>query len=191
MISTSFIAPSASSAFACQLIEEQAPGVARATGELLAACLLPTTGNLEQARHEIEALQLARIRRFIDQQLGSHELSADDICRAMSLSRSHLYQLFKTHGGVRKYIQTRRLLRIHAALANPAETRSIMALAENFGFASHAHLSRAFRLHFGYSPSDLRHHPVEALHRRSDTLGPALHEHDGPGFDDWVRTLRV
>ena len=173
------------------LVTAQAPHVARATGELLAACLLPTAGNLDQARAEIEALQLSRIRDYIDRQLASPALSADDICTAVGLSRSNLYQLFKPHGGVRHYIQERRLLRVHAALADPLETRSIMALATDNGFSSHAHLSRAFRQRFGYSPSDVRQHPASALHRRSAMLDNVAHGHEAPGFDDWVRTLRT
>ncbi|HEX7030444.1 MAG TPA: helix-turn-helix domain-containing protein [Gammaproteobacteria bacterium] len=176
------------------LAETQAPYISRATCDLLAACLLPSLENRERARERVEALQLAKIRQFIDAELASPGLSADDVCRALRLSRSQLYQLFKPFGGVRKYIQARRLLRIHAALTDPRESRSIMALAERYGFSSHAHVTRAFRQHFGYCPSEARAHPVETLqrYRAGMTFEHAIAAgDDGPGFDDWVRTLRA
>ncbi|HEX6928273.1 MAG TPA: helix-turn-helix domain-containing protein [Gammaproteobacteria bacterium] len=174
------------------LAETQAPYVARATCDLLAACLLPSLENLERARERIDTLQLSKIRHFIEKGLASPGLSVESICQSLGISRSRLYELFTPSGGVRKYIQTRRLLRIHAALANPQETRSIMALADDYGFSSHAHASRAFREHFGYSPSEVRDHPAAVLERyRSMSAAHASAASEGPGFDDWVRSLRV
>ena len=64
-----------------------------------------------------------------------------------------------------------------------------MALAERYGFSSHAHLSRAFRLHFGYTPSDVRGDPAIVLKSRS--AGATVATQAGvPGFDDWIRSLR-
>lgn len=174
------------------LANEQAPHVARATCELMAACIRPSAENLERAQTPVEALLVARIRRFIDDRIGSPELTPDAICCALHLSRTRLYELFSSTGGVRKYIQSRRLQRMHAALSDPNERVSIMVLAERCGFGSHSHVSHAFREHFGYSPSDVRHNPATAMHRHAGSLFTSRpHAPDeGPGFDDWVRGLR-
>lgn len=170
----------------------QAPDVARATGHLVAACLRPGTGTVEQARMQLDDLLLARARRFVDAWIDAPprdgEISADDICRAIGTSRSRLYALFKPQGGVRRHVQGRRLARLHAALAHPGQQASIMVLAERHGFSSHAHLSRLFRRRYGYSPSDVRAHPATMLQARARAFPDVGNA--GPGFDDWIRSLR-
>lgn len=168
----------------------QAPYIARATGDLLAACLLPSAANLERAQTEIEPLLFQKARRYIDQRLGTPELSPQTICLGLGIPRTQLYELFKTSGGVQRYIQKRRLLRIHAALADPTEHRSIMALAETYGFSSHAHVSRSFKQHFGYSPSDVRHDPAILQSNITGMAAGKTGNDNAPGFDDWIRTLR-
>lgn len=175
------------------LAATQAPEVARATCHLVAACLHPTAGNAEQARAQLDGLLLARARRCIDARIDDPrggELDPGDLCRAIGVSRSRLYALFQPKGGVRRYVQARRLARVHAALADPAERRSIMVLADRFGFASHAHLSRLFRHHYGYRPSDVRARPAQVLQARA-SHGIAVDRRDEPGFDDWIRALRA
>lgn len=169
----------------------QTPDIVRATCHLVGACLRPTADGIARSREQIDALLVARIRREVDQGIradGGAGLTPEAIGRSVGLSRSRLYALMKPHGGVRRFVQARRLLHVHAALATPGEHGSVMALAERFGFSSHAHLSRAFRQHFGYSPSDVRGHPVAVLQARA-ALGGATGD-DAPGFDDWIRTLR-
>lgn len=169
----------------------QVAHVARATVDLLAASLLPSKANLERAQQQVQSLRLERVRRFIDSRLGSAALSPKSICRVLALSRSQLYALFETSGGVRAYIQKRRLLRIHAALADPVDARSIATLSAEYGFSSQAQLSRAFRQRFGYAPSDIRR---DANRRFSTAACPTrIHRHGNdnePGFDDWIRGLR-
>lgn len=179
-----------------ELEQEQAPHIVRATCDLLAACLRPTLEHCERARDQMRAMQLQQITQFIDGQLASPDLSPEAICAAVGLSRTSLYDLLKPCGGVRRYVQTRRLLRIHAALADPSETQSIMEVASRYGFTSHAHLTRAFREHFGYPPSEVRRHGGAVLRARVGARGG---ERDsaraGTGaplhFDDWIRSLRA
>jgi AraC-like DNA-binding protein len=168
---------------------DQAPRIARATCELLAACLVPSVQHLQQAQPQIQAVRLQQVRQYIDEQLGSPQLNPAQICWALSISRSQLYRMFEASGGVRKYIQTRRLMRIHSALTDPEQTCSIMSLGERYGFISHAHLSRAFREQFGYNPSDARSQPQLSVQaRRGQSLEPSGDEREG--FDVWLRELR-
>ncbi|HEX6997209.1 MAG TPA: helix-turn-helix domain-containing protein [Gammaproteobacteria bacterium] len=179
-----------------ELEREQAPHVVRATSDLLAACLRPTAEHRERARDQLRALQLQQVTRFIDERLGSRDLSPERICAAVGLSRTTLYELLKPRGGVQRYVQARRLLRVHAALADPTETRPIMELAADHGFTSHAHLTRAFREHFGYPPSEVRRNGGPLL--RALAGGRVAMPDAGraprrvqPQFDDWVRALRA
>lgn len=171
-----------------------APDLARATGHLVAACLRSTDGTSQRPRAHVDELMLARARRFVEAWIDAppcdRELTADDICCATGTSRSRLYVLFKPQGGVRRYVQGRRLARLHSALADPGERASIMVLAERHGFSSHAHLCRLFRRRYGYSPGELRAKPALVLKARA-TQGMPDAANDGPGFGDWIRTLRA
>jgi AraC-like DNA-binding protein len=54
------------------------------------------------------------------------------------------------------YVQTRRLARAHADLADPSKApRKIYEVAYRWGFVSEAHFSRAFRRAFGVTPGDV------------------------------------
>jgi len=97
-----------------------------------------------------------RVRRHIEDELGSTDLSPASICKALGVSRPTLYRAFKRSGGVVRHIQRRRLEAVHVLLSDPAETRGLAELAQDFGFSSHAHFSTAFRRRFGYAPRDLR-----------------------------------
>ena len=54
------------------------------------------------------------------------------------------------------YIQHRRLLAAHAALADPNDRRRILDIADEHGFGDGAEFSRAFRREFGDCPSEVR-----------------------------------
>ncbi|MDM4771239.1 AraC family transcriptional regulator [Solimonas sp. SE-A11] len=77
-----------------------------------------------------------------------------DAARAVHLSESHFAHLFSEQVGVplRRYVLWRRL---REALARAMQGDSLTAAAHAAGFADSAHLSRAFREHFGVTPSFL------------------------------------
>jgi AraC-like DNA-binding protein len=91
-----------------------------------------------------------RITRFIEQNLGSNELTPRMICRHIGVSRTQLYRLFADSSGVARYIRTRRLLKARATLISSAD--GVANVAHACGFSSHAHFSRVFKRHFGYTP---------------------------------------
>jgi AraC-like DNA-binding protein len=166
----------------------QASHLSRATISLLTACILPCLDRLEYTLDQSESGVLNKVRAYIERSLSSSELSPEQICWALQLSRTQLYELFRGVGGVRRYIQQRRLTRVHNALSDPSERASIAELAERFGFTTHAHLSRAFREHFNYSPSDVRIDSSIIVRTRVSTDG-AGRSHETLG--DWVRALRA
>ena len=164
--------------------------VAGATLNLVAACLAPSRDAVERARAPIEIARLTEVRRYIDRNLCSPDLSPQSICRALGLSRSTLYALCEPLGGVAAFIQKRRLNRVHAILANPHHRGRISEVAHQHGFVSGAHFSRAFRRAFDCSPREAR----DASLSRRASIGSAG-EHN-VGFDlgtyeNWVRRLRV
>lgn len=134
----------------------EADAAAEATAALVAACLAPSGERLGQAGGVIDRTLLDRAKRHIETRLFDADLSTATICAAVGTSRSNLYRLFRSAGGVARYIQERRLRSVHSALRNSAERRSISELAYNAGFASASHFSRAFRDLFGCSPSDIK-----------------------------------
>ncbi|MGQ9371265.1 helix-turn-helix domain-containing protein [Azospirillum sp. ST 5-10] len=163
----------------------EAPLVARAAREMIAACLAPSHDTLAPARPQMRATAMAQARRYVDAHLTDPALTAERLCRHLGLSRSALYHLFEPHHGVARYIQGRRLARVRDLLADPAERRRIGDLAFDHGFASEAHFSRAFRRAFGCTPSEVRGGAGAAAARRSRAAGrPAAGE-----FPDWLRRL--
>lgn len=97
-----------------------------------------------------------RTRRLIRARLADDGLTPELICRELGVSRSRLYRLFEPLGGISSYIRRQRLLQARDALADPQETRPIMAIAEQWGFADPSVFSRSFRQEFGVSPRSVR-----------------------------------
>jgi AraC-like DNA-binding protein len=126
-----------------------------------------------------EALPLS-----FDLHLSESDLSADTLCAFFKVSRSTLYRLFEPLGGVSHYLRERRLARIHTLLSSSSQRQYLGRVAEDHGFKSTTHFSRAFREQYGYSPNEVR--------RRG--MGPmaegAVSEARGAAFDKWLRSLR-
>ncbi|HEX2674142.1 MAG TPA: AraC family transcriptional regulator [Polyangiaceae bacterium] len=84
------------------------------------------------------------------------DASLDDVGRAAHASPFHLARLFRRESGLSIH-QYRHRLRMRAALARIADGESDLSrLALDLGFSSHSHLTDAFRLAFGISPSECR-----------------------------------
>jgi AraC-like DNA-binding protein len=165
-----------------------APLIAQATTDMIAACSHSTAETVERARTAIEMTMLERIQRHISTRLDSPDLQAEALSGLFGISRTRLYRLFEPLGGVASYIQEQRLGRAYAELSNPARNhRRIYEIAFGLGFSSEAHFSRAFRATFGLNPSDVRAraHALLSGGSRQAEARPA----EG-GYEDWVRQLR-
>jgi AraC-like DNA-binding protein len=166
------------------LTPDEGRALSMATVGLLAASLAATPAALEQASPAIDASLRRRMLRYIDAHLDSALLSADALCKAFAVSRTTLYRLFEPLGGVAQEIKTRRLERVHQALLAPqTATRRIAGIAEAFGFADPTYFSRAFRQHFGYTPSQAR-----SMRPRDAVSG--LRPGGSYDHDLWLRALR-
>ncbi|SDF89699.1 AraC-type DNA-binding protein [Thalassobaculum litoreum DSM 18839] len=122
---------------------------------------------------------LMAVQRHIDQRLGDFDLGADSLCAEFGLSRTSLFRMFEELGGVRGYIQRRRLMACFRALSEPRNrTRRIFDIALDYGFSNPSHLSVLFRSHFGMSPSEVR----EAAGDQFTQDGTAWRPPDGTGL---------
>ncbi len=165
---------------------DDAPAVAHATVQMLAACLRPSLRTLAEAQSGLRAATLSRIRQHIARNLGA-PLTPETLAQTFGLSRSMLYRLFEPLGGVAHYVQQQRLRSALQTLTSPAgRSLRVGEAAARLGFASEAHFSRAFRAAFGFTPSDARAMgtAARAASARPYGAGPVSAE-----YADWVRGL--
>jgi AraC-like DNA-binding protein len=167
---------------------DDAPSIAQATTDIIAACFRATAETVARARPALEATLLERIRAHIETMLGSPGLSVDALCQVFGLSRSTLYRLFEPLGGVAAYIQARRLASAYADLADPRKApRKIYEIAYRWGFVSEAHFSRTFRRAFGVPPGEVRTDAANELATAESNLIDLGSER---AYRGWLRSLR-
>lgn len=143
---------------------EDASRVGGAVQAMIEACLAPTVDRMERAAIQVNVALMERVRRAIGKHLRSPSLGPAKLCREAAVSRSHLYRLLETEGGVAHYIQRRRLSESFTLLSDAANTLSIGSIAESLCFADASSFSRAFRREFGMAPSDVRASSLAGLH---------------------------
>jgi AraC-like DNA-binding protein len=137
---------------------------------------------------------LCAICRFIDSNLDNSSFGIDNICARFRCSRSTVYRLFKPHGGVREYIQRRRLMACFRAIISPKlRRRRIFDIALDFGFTSPSHFSHLFHGHFGMTPSEARdaslREPLGAMPVVLPACGTA--QDSAERMWRWAKTLAV
>jgi AraC-like DNA-binding protein len=138
------------------LTDEDARGLPQAVAAMVAACLAPSVDRITTAQGQISATLKDKARRCILRNLSSPHLGANMLCRELGMSRSSLYRLLETEGGVDRYIQRHRLAESFAQLSDPSNTQPIVVIAVELGMLDSSSFSRAFRRQFGISPTDVR-----------------------------------
>ena len=93
------------------------------------------------------------IRKYIETHLEDPNLGPLQICHLFNMSRATLYRMFEADGGVRRFIQDRRL---HSAVwdlaINGIKRGRLSRVAERWGFSSDANFNRAVKATFGMPP---------------------------------------
>ena len=155
-----------------------------------AAALTPTTSRLveallnsrddaprpEMAMQTSEMATLFTAKQAIEQHLSDPMLSPDTVAGLVGVSRATLYRLFAPLGGVASFTRTRRLRRSIRDLLDPAQSnRRINEICFAWGFRSESDYSRAFKQHFGMSPSEAR---AAGQAARLDRDGPSASASD-------------
>jgi AraC-like DNA-binding protein len=98
----------------------------------------------------------ARVVGHIDEHLGDPTLSVTGIARAHAVSVRSLQKVFALTGRtVTETIRHRRLETIREELERPgSRTRTIAAVARDFGYFDAPHFSRSFRRAYGLTPRE-------------------------------------
>jgi YesN/AraC family two-component response regulator len=107
----------------------------------------------EEARTPAELAEA--VKRYIDENYRQ-SISLDTLAERFYFSREYIGRIFRAQYGcaVYEYIQQRRMEQAKALLANPR--LSLQAIAEHLGYSNANYFSKAFRRHFGASPSEYR-----------------------------------
>jgi len=164
----------------------EGPAASRSLLNMVAACFNPTIENAGRVRAQVAEILVERLKRYIDTNLGSPRLSVATMCAQFGISRAQLYRVFEPLGGVAKYVQDRRLARVHAELRSPGSRHlQISEIARGAGFASEAHFSRAFHRAFGSTPREVRAGSLKIDPREFVTAGTS----SGFEYCTWIKEL--
>jgi AraC family transcriptional regulator len=119
------------------------------------------------------ARRINRVLDHIEVHLGE-ELRLEDLAAVACFSPFHFHRLFKAFCGetIGEHLRRRRLERAARQLICE-RAKPVTAIALDCGFSSSQNFAKAFRLHFGLSPSEVR--------RRHDWRDPHFHQNSKPG----------
>ena len=138
------------------LTPEEAARLPNAVRAMVAACVAPSADRTACAFAQIQLAALERIRQVVTRSLRSPSLGPDKLCRETAMSRSQLYRVLESEGGVARYIQRRRLSESFSMLCDVANTLPIAEVAASLCFPDASSFSRAFRREFGMAPMEVR-----------------------------------
>jgi AraC-like DNA-binding protein len=168
------------------LAAEDASRLPDAVQAMVEVCVAPSADRLVKARSQINLTLMERVRRAVGKHLRSHTLGPDKLCREAATSRSQLYRLLESEGGVVAYIQRRRLSESFATLCDVSNNSSIGTIAEMLCFADASSFTRAFRREFGMSPKEVR---AASLGGLSPAMPKAASAHGVRTFGDCLRSF--
>lgn len=154
----------------------------------LAAAALHSHHLREVDTESAACLIVPQIKRHIIQHLDSPALSVASICRQLGLSRSQLYRHFEPIGGVREFIDQKRLERSYRDVCAPDYQHLSMAeIGYRWGFRHAGTFSRRFRREFGKSPKEVRKETLEQPFAR--TLNRLRRSPNAAGYEAWLANL--
>ena len=142
--------------------------------EMTARSIAPVLDRLDGSGARKSLAPFVTIRRYIDRNLATPALDADQVAATFGLSRASLYRLFEPVGGVARYIRTARLKRAYQDIGNPElSNQRIGQTAYRFGFKNVSAFNRLFQDAYGVSPSFVRKMGPTALAVSLRTRSPA------------------
>ncbi|OBF18013.1 hypothetical protein A5725_20075 [Mycobacterium kubicae] len=102
--------------------------------------------------------QLARVRAYIERNLGNPRMKVSDIAAANRMSIRYLQKLFEERGEtVTDWIRTKRLQQCARDLADARYRHlPVSSVAANWGLVNAAHFSRIFKAAYGVAPTAYR-----------------------------------
>jgi AraC-like DNA-binding protein len=126
----------------------------------LAALSVGTSADAAHAAHRrgMRAARLRAIKADIRENLTDSALSVNSVAARHGVSPRYVQMVFETEGlTFSGYVLEQRLALARRMLGNPcAWTRNISAIAYEVGFRDLSYFNRAFRSHYGMTPSEAR-----------------------------------
>lgn len=127
--------------------------------DLIALSVGATRNAAEEAQGcGLRAVRLHAIKQDIARRVGEPGLSVTTLAGRHGLTPRYVQRLFEADGTTfTEYVLAQRLAHAHSVLMDPSRSGDkISALAYECGFGDVSYFNRAFRRHFGATPSDLR-----------------------------------
>lgn len=160
--------------------------LARMTASLVAACYGPAEVPEDSIAERFRGASLLAIKRYIDANLGNPELGVEHLTQVFAMSRASIYRIFAPLGGVADFITRRRMRQaLYDLSATDADAPHVSVIAFSLGYDNRTSFTRAFKAHFGISPSRARDNPASAF----ESLGTKS-RHDEPPFAEWLHDIR-
>ena len=169
---------------------DDASTVAQATMHMVSSMFLGEFKQIDAAEGLIEVELRLLIKDFIAANLRNPQLSTDMLVNKFVCSRATLYRLFKTQGGVYRYINRLRLQRCYKHLVSGNVKRSqINKIAQYWGFSNRQQFTRQFKQHFGVSPSDVVAFGVDNLTCRFSDRSNNNIDNNSYRLASWLKSL--
>ncbi|MFJ6054806.1 helix-turn-helix domain-containing protein [Streptomyces sp. NPDC092307] len=148
-------------------------GVAAAQNTLIELTKAVAKGRFDDAEPRLAPALAQAAKDLADRRLADPELSPAMLARELNVSVRTLHRAFAAVGEqVSTYIRLRRLDEARLALSTPSGRLSISELAAHWQFADSSHFTRAFKKHFGQTPTEYA--------RSTDAASPLPTRHPTP-----------
>src|SRR5579859_6660117 len=128
--------------------------------DLIAATISATCdGRAIAEGRGIAAARLRAVMTDISAHLGDGDLSVAEIARRHRLTPRYIHRLFENEGlTFSSFVLGQRLSRAHRMLSDPYRAdHNISTVAFAVGFGDLSYFNRAFRRHYGATPSEVKH----------------------------------
>ncbi|MFI9246417.1 helix-turn-helix domain-containing protein [Streptomyces sp. NPDC053086] len=130
-------------------------GVAAAHGSLIELAKAVAKGRFDDVEPRLAPALAQAAKDLADRRLADPELSPAMLARELNVSVRTLHRAFAAVGEqVTTYIRHRRLHEARLALTAPSGRLSISELAAHWQFADGSHFTRAFKKHYGQTPTE-------------------------------------
>ncbi|QKJ18960.1 helix-turn-helix transcriptional regulator [Microbacterium hominis] len=136
----------------------ESDAVAAPTTDLIRLLLNSAAGDEMSARRPLGDTIGARIMLYVSAHLNDPDLTAEGVASRFSISRRYLYVILNRMGiSLGDWLRSERLTLAASMLRDPSQWHvPVSQIAQHVGFIDHSSFSRAFREHYGCTPTEWR-----------------------------------